>query len=148
VAEVTAEGSPLGVASSLCPFIPACACCPLAILSWWPASSQTSTDRSRAAHLRAGIVDRDALSICEVDPATQGLYHRLLYGHVRLNDCSVRDFIDMALSGIQPAPGPGHNAGRSAWARGGRRPLNMVGHAARAPPCHMVSRRRADRVRL
>ncbi len=32
------------------------------------------------------------------------LYHRLLHGHAPLNDRFVRDVIDLALSGIQPAP--------------------------------------------
>jgi AcrR family transcriptional regulator len=49
------------------------------------------------------------------------LYHRLLHGHAPLNDRFTQDVIDMALSGIQPAPDhaatsagqPGRRAARS-----------------------------------
>ena len=50
------------------------------------------------------------------------LYHRLLHGHAPLNDRFTQDVIDMALSGIQPAPDraatsagqPGRRTARSA----------------------------------
>jgi len=66
-------------------------------------------DQARAIFRRA--IDRG-----EIDPGTKtevaldllygALYHRLLHRHAALSDRFVRDVIDLALAGIQPAPGP------------------------------------------
>jgi AcrR family transcriptional regulator len=64
-------------------------------------------DQARAIFRRA--VERDEISPdtkieVALDLLYGPLYHRLLHGHAPLNDRFTQDVIDMALSGIQPAP--------------------------------------------
>ncbi len=64
-------------------------------------------DQGRAIFRRAierGEIAADTKVEVALDLLYGPLYHRLLHGHAPLNDRFVRDVIDLALSGIQPAP--------------------------------------------
>ena len=85
--------------------------------------SEAQTDSTFAAEYRLRVVEprrdqtraifRRAIERGEIPPDTKvevaidmvygPLYHRLLHGHAPLNDRFVRDVVDMALAGIQPA---------------------------------------------
>jgi AcrR family transcriptional regulator len=79
-------------------------------------------DQARAIFRRAidrGEIAPDTKVEVALDVLYGPLYHRLLHGHAALNDQFVRDVVDMALGGIQPAgdraAGPaGHAAQRAA----------------------------------
>jgi AcrR family transcriptional regulator len=63
-------------------------------------------DQARAIFRRAierGEIPADTKIEVAVDMVYGPLYHRLLHGHAPLNDRFVRDVVDMALAGIQPA---------------------------------------------
>jgi AcrR family transcriptional regulator len=103
--------------------------------------TEAQTDPAFAAEYRHRVVEprrdqarvifRRAIERGEIPPDTKievaldllygPLYHRLLHGHAPLNDRFTQDVIDMALSGIQPAPDhaatpagqPGRRAARS-----------------------------------
>ncbi|MGP8000720.1 MAG: TetR/AcrR family transcriptional regulator [Streptosporangiaceae bacterium] len=63
-------------------------------------------DQARAIFRRAierGEIPPDIKIEVAVDLLYGPLYHRLLHGHAPLNDRFVRDVVDMALNGIQPA---------------------------------------------
>jgi AcrR family transcriptional regulator len=86
--------------------------------------TEAQTDPAFAAEYRNRVVEprrdqaraifRRAIEHDEISPDTKievaldllygPLYHRLLHGHAPLNDRFTQDVIDMALSGIQPAP--------------------------------------------
>jgi AcrR family transcriptional regulator len=86
--------------------------------------TQAQTDPAFAAEYRTRVVEprrevareifRRAIERGEIPAGTNvevaldllygPLYHRLLHGHAPLNDRFVREVVDMALSGIQPAP--------------------------------------------
>ena len=64
-------------------------------------------DQGRAIFRRAierGEIPADTKIEVALDLLYGPFYHRLLHGHAPLNDRVVRDVIDLALSGIQPAP--------------------------------------------
>jgi AcrR family transcriptional regulator len=64
-------------------------------------------DQARAIFRRAierGEIPADTKIEVALDLLYGPLYHRLLHGHAPLNDRFTQDVIDMALSGIQPAP--------------------------------------------
>lgn len=85
--------------------------------------TEAQTDPAFAAEYRQRVVEprrdqaraifRRAIERGEIPPDTKievaldllygPLYHRLLHGHAPLNDRFVRDVVDMALGGIQPA---------------------------------------------
>jgi AcrR family transcriptional regulator len=78
-------------------------------------------DQARAVFRRAierGEIPPDTNIEVALDLLYGPLYHRLLHGHAPLNDRFTQDVIDMALSGIQPAPGraatPADQPGRRA----------------------------------
>jgi AcrR family transcriptional regulator len=63
-------------------------------------------DQARAIFRRAierGEIPPDTKIEVALDLLYGPLYHRLLHGHAPLNDRFVRDVVDMALGGIQPA---------------------------------------------
>jgi len=63
-------------------------------------------DQARAVFRRAidrGEIPADTKVEVALDLLYGPLYHRLLHGHAPLNDQFVRDVVDMALGGIQPA---------------------------------------------
>jgi AcrR family transcriptional regulator len=63
-------------------------------------------DQTRAIFRRAierGEIPPDTKVEVAIDMVYGPLYHRLLHGHAPLNDRFVRDVVDMALAGIQPA---------------------------------------------
>lgn len=63
-------------------------------------------DQARAVFRRAverGEIAPDTRIEVAIDLVYGPLYHRLLHGHAPLNDRFVRDVVDMALGGIQPA---------------------------------------------
>jgi AcrR family transcriptional regulator len=65
-------------------------------------------DQARAIFRRAierGQIPADTKTEVALDLLYGPLYHRLLHGHAPLNDRFTQDVIDMALNGIQPAPG-------------------------------------------
>jgi AcrR family transcriptional regulator len=69
-------------------------------------------DQARAVFRRAierGEIPASTDIEVAVDLVYGPLWHRLLHGHAPLNDRFTRSVIDTALSGIQPAPGPGSN---------------------------------------
>ncbi|HXZ75671.1 MAG TPA: TetR/AcrR family transcriptional regulator, partial [Streptosporangiaceae bacterium] len=64
-------------------------------------------DQARAVFRRAierGEIPADTNIEVALDLLYGPLYHRLLHGHAPLNDRFTQDVVDMALSGIQPAP--------------------------------------------
>jgi AcrR family transcriptional regulator len=64
-------------------------------------------DQARAIFHRAiqrGEIPADTKIEVALDLLYGPLYHRLLHGHAPLNDRFVRDVVDLALGGIQPAP--------------------------------------------
>jgi AcrR family transcriptional regulator len=66
-------------------------------------------DQARAVFRRAierGEIPAGTKVEVALDLLYGPLYHRLLHGHAPLNDRFTQDVIDMALNGIQPAPGP------------------------------------------
>ncbi len=54
--------------------------------------------------IERGEIPADTKIEVALDLLCGPLYHRLLHGHVPLNDQSVRHVIDLALTGIQPKP--------------------------------------------
>ena len=63
-------------------------------------------DQARAIFRRAierGEIRPDTKIEVAVDMVYGPLYHRLLHGHAPLNDRFVRDVVDLALAGLQPA---------------------------------------------
>jgi AcrR family transcriptional regulator len=63
-------------------------------------------DQARAIFRRAidrGEIPADTKVEVALDLLYGPMYHRLLHGHAPLNDGFVRDVVDMALGGIQPA---------------------------------------------
>lgn len=79
-------------------------------------------DQARAVFRRAierGEIPADTKIEIALDLLYGPLYHRLLQCHAPLNDRVTQDVVDMALSGIQPAPCRARGAGDQA---GGRRP--------------------------
>ena len=63
-------------------------------------------DQTRAIFRRAierGEIPPDTKVEVAIDLVYGPLYHRLLHGHAPLNDRFVRDVVDMALAGLQPA---------------------------------------------
>ena len=63
-------------------------------------------EQTRAIFRRAierGEIPPDTKIEVAVDLVYGPLYHRLLHGHAPLNDRFVRDVVDMALAGLQPA---------------------------------------------
>jgi AcrR family transcriptional regulator len=79
-------------------------------------------DQARAVFRRAierGEIPADTKIEVALDLLYGPLYHRLLHGHAPLNDRFTQDVVDMALSGIQSAPG---HAAAPADQAGGRRP--------------------------
>jgi AcrR family transcriptional regulator len=78
-------------------------------------------DRARAVFRRAierGEIAADTNVEVALDLLYGPFYHRLLHGHASLNDRFTQDVVDLALNGIQPAPGraaaPGGQPGRAA----------------------------------
>jgi AcrR family transcriptional regulator len=89
-------------------------------------------DQARAIFRRA--IERDEIPAdtkieVALDLLYGPLYHRLLHGHAPLNDRFTQDVIDMALSGIQPAP---DRAATSA-AQPGRRAREAAENRPRPP---------------
>jgi AcrR family transcriptional regulator len=90
------------------------------IYRWWPTKEALALDalytewaaarpQPRAVFRRAierGEIPADTKIEVALDLLYGPLYHRLLHGHAPLNDRFARDVVDLALSGIQPAPEP------------------------------------------